>query len=140
MCPACGSASKLLSKTRSDGVPAKRRFEREVQAFGDRQYLAQRGQRDVVGGEARLPGLVDRVRHRLAVGVRQVRQRRVQIGPAVVHDTGQTCQPILEHDDLLLAVAQCADEDLQVLDDVDDVAALAKLFSIAFEDVGKLAP
>ena len=54
---------------------------------------------------------------------RQVGQRRVQIGPAVVHHAGQTGQPVLEHDDLLLAVTQCADEDLQVLDDVDDVAA-----------------
>ncbi len=54
---------------------------------------------------------------------REVRQRRVQVGPAVVHHAGQTGQPVLEHDDLLLAVAQRADEDLQVLDDVDDVAA-----------------
>jgi hypothetical protein len=54
---------------------------------------------------------------------RQVGQGRVQIGPAVVHDAGQTGQPVLEHDDLFFAVAKCGHECLQVLDDVDDVAA-----------------
>ena len=43
---------------------------------------------------------------------RQVGQRRVQIGPAVVHDAGQTGQPVLEHDDLFFAVAKRGDEGL----------------------------
>ena len=53
---------------------------------------------------------------------RQVRQRRTQIG-LVVHHAGQGGEPVLELDDLLVAVTQCGDEGLQVLDDVDDVAA-----------------
>ena len=53
----------------------------------------------------------------------QVGQRRVQVGPVVVQHAGQGREPVLELNDLFLAVAQRADEGLQVLDDVDDVAA-----------------
>ena len=53
----------------------------------------------------------------------QIRQRGVEIGPAVVEHAGERGEPVLELHDLLLAVAQRGDEGLQILDDVDDVAA-----------------
>ena len=53
----------------------------------------------------------------------QVGQRGVQIRPAAVDHTGQAGQPILELDDLGVAVPQHRHEGLQVLDDLDDVAA-----------------
>ena len=59
----------------------------------------------------------------LADRCRQICQRRVQIGPAVVEQAGQRGEPVVELHDLLVAVAQRGDDGLQVLDDVDDVAA-----------------
>ena len=54
---------------------------------------------------------------------RQIGQRRVQVGFAVVDHAGQGGQPVVELHDLDVAVAKCGDEGLQILDDVDDVAA-----------------
>ena len=54
---------------------------------------------------------------------RQIGQRRVQIGFAVVDHAGERGQAVVELHDLNVAVAQRADEGLQVFDDVDDVAA-----------------
>ena len=82
---------------------------------------------------------------------RQIRQRRIEVGSAVVDHGAQGREPVLELHDLLIAVAQCADEVLQVLDDVDDVAAavgqdpadpgqlsqgLAELVTVAVQRVG----
>ncbi len=60
---------------------------------------------------------------RLADDLGQVRQRGVEVGPAVVEHAGQRREPVLELHDLVVAVAQRGDEGLQVLDGVDDVAA-----------------
>ena len=54
---------------------------------------------------------------------RQISQRRVQVGFAVVDHAGERGQAVVELHDLDVAVAQRADEGLQVFDDVDDVAA-----------------
>src|SRR3546814_6508524 len=52
--------------------PRRKPAGQRVQPLGDRQHLAQLRERDVVGGKARLPGLVDGVGQRVAVVVRQV--------------------------------------------------------------------
>ena len=41
---------------------------------------------------------------------RQIRQRRIEIGSAVVDDAAQSCQPVFELHDLLIAVPERGDE------------------------------
>ncbi len=113
------------------------------------QVLRDIGQpRNLFAGLVACPG--DEALH-LADRRRQIGQRRVQVGFAVVDDAGERGQAAVELLNLHVAVAQRADEGLQVFDDVDDVAAavgedpadarqlterLAQLVAVALEGVG----
>ena len=102
------------------------RVRRAVQNVLQSHVLIDEGLGDVGQPGNLLAGLVagsgDESLH-LADRGRQIGQRRVQLGSAVVDHAGERGQPVVELHDLDVAVAQRGDEGLQILDDVDDVAA-----------------